>query len=64
MPTVPGRDRLQTFGYLVALAAISAVSRLPQLRTPNLLVDGDECILGLMAKHVAHGKEFPVFFWG
>jgi hypothetical protein len=49
---------------LVALAAISVVSRLPQLRSPNFLVDGDECILGLMAKHVAEGKEFPVFFYG
>ena len=49
---------------LVALAAISVVSRLPQLQSPNLLVDGDECVLGLMAKHVAQGKEFPVFFYG
>jgi hypothetical protein len=49
---------------LVALAAISVVSRLPQLRSPNLLVDGDECVLGLMAKHVAQGREFPVFFYG
>ena len=44
--------------------AISVVSRLPQLRSPNLLADGDECVLGLMAKHVAQGKEFPVFFYG
>ena len=49
---------------LVGLAAISVVSRLPQLQSPNLLVDGDECVLGLMAKHVAQGKEFPVFFYG
>ena len=48
----------------MALAAISVVSRLPQLRSPNFLVDGDECILGLMAKHLAQGKEFPVFFYG
>jgi hypothetical protein len=34
------------------------------LQSPNLLVDGDECVLGLMAKHVAQGKEFPVFFYG
>jgi hypothetical protein len=40
------------------------VSRLPQLQSPNLLVDGDESVLGLMAKHVAQGKEFPVFFYG
>jgi hypothetical protein len=48
----------------VALAAISVVSRLPQLRSPNLLVDGDEAVLGLMAKHVAQGKELPIFFYG
>jgi hypothetical protein len=28
------------------------------------LVDGDESVLGLMAKHVAEGKEFPIFFYG
>jgi hypothetical protein len=60
----PDRDRLRTWVYLVALAAISVVSRLPQLLSPNLLLDGDECYLGLMAKHLAHGKEFPIFFYG
>jgi hypothetical protein len=50
--------------YLVALAAISVVSRLPQLLSPNLLLDGDECTLGLMAKHLAQGREFPIFFYG
>ena len=40
------------------------VSRLPQLLSPNLLADGDECVLGLMAKHLAQGKEFPIFFYG
>ena len=43
---------------------MSIVSRLPQLRSPNLLADGDECVLGLMAKYVAQGKEFPLFFYG
>ncbi len=65
----PGRLRtrsLQTpaWIYVVSLAAICAVSRLPQLRSPNLLADGDECVLGLMAKHVLQGKEFPIFFYG
>ena len=50
--------------WLAALAAISVASRLPQLRSPNLLVDGDESVLGLMAKHLAQGKEFPIFFYG
>ena len=56
--------RLRTFGYLVGLSAICLASRLPQLHSPNLLVDGDESVLGLMAKHVAQGKEFPIFFYG
>jgi hypothetical protein len=48
----------------VALSAICVVSRLPQLQSPNLLADGDESVLGLMAKHVAQAKEFPIFFYG
>ncbi|HZP48687.1 MAG TPA: hypothetical protein VFB07_09145 [Vicinamibacterales bacterium] len=47
-----------------ALAALAFVSRLPQLLSPNLLVDGDESVLGLMAKHFAEGRAFPLFFWG
>src|SRR4051794_29361871 len=58
------RVRLQTSIYAIALIVISVVSRLPQLRSPNLLVDGDECVLGLMAKHLAQGRDFPVFFYG
>jgi hypothetical protein len=50
--------------YLAGLAALAVVSRLPQLLGPNLLVDGDEAVLGLMAKHLAHGRELPVFFYG
>ena len=49
---------------LGALVVIIVISRLPQLHSPLLLLDGDECILGLMAKHVAEGREFPVFFYG
>jgi hypothetical protein len=64
MHTVTGGTRLRTFTGLIGLTAISLVSRLPQLRSPNLLVDGDESVLGLMAKHVAQGREFPVFFYG
>jgi hypothetical protein len=54
-PTALDSGKLPALMPLVALAAISVVSRLPQLQSPNLLVDGDECVLGLMAKHVAQG---------
>jgi hypothetical protein len=55
---------VSTWIYVAALVIISLVSRLPQLVSPNLLLDGDECILGLMAKHVMEAREFPVFFYG
>jgi hypothetical protein len=34
------------------------------LLSPHLLLDGDECVLGLMARHVAQGNEFPIFLYG
>jgi len=39
-------------------------TRLPQLLSENLFLDGDECIVGLMAKHFAEGKAIPWFFYG
>jgi len=50
--------------YIAALVVLAALSRLPQLLSPNLLLDGDECTLGLMAKHVAQFKALPIFFYG
>lgn len=39
-------------------------TRLPQLLSHHLLLDADECVSGLMAKHLYEGKEVPVFFYG
>jgi hypothetical protein len=49
---------------ILALAAVAIAARLPQLLSPNLLAEGDECIVGLMGLHVAHGRDFPLFFYG
>ena len=59
-----GVGGLPLWVYLSALVAVSFVSRLPQLLSPNLLLDADECVFGLIAKHVVAGREFPIFFWG
>ncbi len=40
------------------------ITRLPQLCSPNLLLDGDECLVGIMAKHIYECRELPMFFWG
>jgi hypothetical protein len=55
---------LPSWLYLAALAIVTVISRLPQLLSRNLLLEGDECILGLMGMHVAQGREFPIFFYG
>jgi 4-amino-4-deoxy-L-arabinose transferase-like glycosyltransferase len=64
MRIVSGIAKGRALGGVLALTLISVFSRLPQLRSPNLLVDGDEAVLGLMAKHLAQGRELPVFFYG
>lgn len=50
--------------YLLIIVSLSIISRLPQLLSPNLLLDGDECIVGLMARHFSEGKDVPYFFYG
>ncbi|MBN1558028.1 MAG: glycosyltransferase family 39 protein [Lentisphaerae bacterium] len=44
-------------------AALVLLTRLPQL-TSGMLPDGDEAVLGLMARHLAQGKALPLFFYG
>jgi hypothetical protein len=46
------------------LAAVAVLARLPQLLSPNLLAEGDECLVGIMGIHVARGHDFPLFFYG
>src|ERR1035437_533477 len=58
------QDKIPVWLYGFILIIMCFISRLPQLLSPYLLLDGDECILGLMAKHIVDGKEFPVFFTG
>lgn len=55
---------LKRYAPILLLVFICVVSRLPQLLSTQLLADGDECVIGLMSKHLIEGKEFPVFFHG
>lgn len=49
---------------VVSIILLCIASRLPQLLSPYLLLDGDECVLATMARHLYQGKEFSLFFWG
>jgi hypothetical protein len=50
---------------LLFLFSFSAILlRMPQIFGGNLLPDGDECIVGLMSKHLMEWRTFPLFFYG
>ncbi len=46
------------------LFLLAIVSRLPQLLSPYQMLDGDEVVVGLMAKHLIHTSEWPLYYWG
>lgn len=50
--------------YVLLIILACLASRLPLLLDTSLMLDGDECVVALMAKHAYLGKELPVFFWG
>lgn len=49
---------------ILVIIALCFVSRIPILISPNMVLDGDESIVGIMAKHLYDGKDFPVYFYG
>src|SRR6185436_8885363 len=51
-------------GALVALVLLIALTRWPLLTSPDLVLDGDEAIVGLMAMDLADGRRVPLYFDG
>jgi hypothetical protein len=64
-PTLPRLRALSAFeiGLAVALLAGLAI-RLAVIASPLGEIDGDEAVVGLMARHIAFLGERPVFYWG
>jgi 4-amino-4-deoxy-L-arabinose transferase-like glycosyltransferase len=58
--------KLQCSGWiaLFAITFLGLVLRLYSLNASDFRLDADEAIVGLMAKHIAEGKAFPVFYYG
>jgi hypothetical protein len=50
--------------FIITGCILILLTRLPQFFGAMLFPDGDECIVGLMAKHIIEGKDFPLFFYG
>ncbi|NDC38496.1 MAG: hypothetical protein EBZ48_10645 [Proteobacteria bacterium] len=51
-------------GFLVLTLLLAAAIRLDFLIATNWVIDSDEGIVGLMAKHISEGSRFPIFFYG
>lgn len=49
---------------IIIVIFLCFISRMPQLLSQNLILDGDESILGLMAKHFLELKDVPLYFYG
>lgn len=49
--------------WVLALAGLG-LARVPWLTSPVYLLDNDEAVLGLMARRMAEGQEWPFFFVG
>ncbi len=60
---VPGSLRQDGLQLGISLV-ILFLTRLPLLLDEQLIADGDESIVGLMAKHALEGKGWPLFFYG
>ncbi|HEY7372486.1 MAG TPA: hypothetical protein VIF57_10035, partial [Polyangia bacterium] len=59
-----GRERGFLIGVIALGLAAVALSRASQWLGGQLVPDGDECIVALMAKHLAEGRDVSLFFWG
>lgn len=49
---------------ITLLIVVCTLIRLPQLLNPEIALDGDEAVHGIMIKHIIAGKEFPIYFKG
>ena len=49
---------------LAGLVLVGALLRLDFMRAIGFIIDGDEAIVGLMAKHILERGELPVFYYG
>src|SRR5215467_8029876 len=56
--------RADALGWYVAALLIVLIRCAPSLWFEQFDFDSDQAIVGLMAKHLAEGRTFPLFFYG
>lgn len=62
----PGEWKISGRDWLVVslITIIAALIRFDFLWATNFVIDSDEAIVGLMAKHILEGKPIPIFYYG
>ncbi len=64
----PGESSARYFksdgAFLLLGCALILMTRLPQFWGGVFFPDGDECITGMVAKHIMDGKDFSLFIYG
>lgn len=60
---ISGLDRFDIL-ILLAILVLSFVPRLILMLDTDAILNGDECIQGLMAKHLLEGKDYSLYFYG
>jgi 4-amino-4-deoxy-L-arabinose transferase-like glycosyltransferase len=50
--------------FLGVVIALAALLRVDFMRASSFVIDADEAIVGLMAKHIVEGGQIPVFYYG
>lgn len=58
------KRRFRKVAFIILGCALIVLTRLPQFFSDMFFPDGDECIIGLMAKHILDGKDFSLFMYG
>ncbi len=56
--------RRESLILILLFVLTAALFRLPHLMSGWVAIDGDEAIVGLMARDLLQGESFPVFFYG
>lgn len=57
-------NKSSDFLFLFIVLLLGLTLRLDQLIATNFVIDADEAIVGLMAKHIAEGQAVPTFYYG
>jgi len=64
MKTITSNRKLLFLALWLIVFGLCIVVRLPHFLSHNFFFDGDEAVIGIMARDFINGRSFPVYFYG